>query len=206
MKNIVREVDLAQAFQTAWQLYKGNFGFILGTTLVAGLVGLLTFGICAGPMMCGLYGILLALLRNRYPRPRFAELFQEGFARFLPSVAVALCFYLGLLSANAVLGSIPIVGTLAGMVLPCAATGLVSWAQLMLIDQNSTLGEALTTPVLNFQDRRFWSFVLAGTLAGAIGFAGMILCFAGVVFTMPFAYCLVAAAYEQVTGGGGEWS
>ena len=45
--------------------------------------------------------------------------------------------------------------------------------------------------------------ILLGILAGIIGGAGIVACGIGILFTMPLAVCIYAAAYEQVFGGEG---
>lgn len=203
MKNMVREADVAQAFQTGWQLYKENFGFILGATLVALLVGVLSCGICAAPMLCGLYGILLALLRRRNPKPRFDELFNEGFARFAPAFVATLVLGIASAAASGVSNFVPILGALVGWAVSLIGSGMISWAQLLVIDQNATIGEAINAPFQNLQNRYFWSFVLVAVLAGLAAGGGLLLCGIGVFFTMPYGICVTVAAYEQVIGGTG---
>ena len=202
MKPIVRDANLSQAFKTGWQLYKENFGFILGVTLVAGLVSAVTCGICAGPMSCGAYAVLLALLRKREPKPQFGELFSAGFAKFAPAFVALLALWAADVALNVVLPLVPIAGHLAGCAVSFVASGVIAWSMLLVADQNATIGEAISEPFQCFKDNRFWMFVLIVFLGGLVAAAGLLLCFVGVFFTGPFAYCVTVAAYEQMTGGG----
>ena len=156
MKPILRDADLSQAFQTGWQLYKENFGFILGVSLVAGLVAALTCGVCAGPMTCGVYAVLLALLRKREPKPQFGELFQAGFAKFAPSFVTLLAIGAASVVVNLVLCLVPIAGQLASCAVSFVMGGVVSWAMLLVVDQDASIGDAISLPVKNLQDNRFW--------------------------------------------------
>jgi hypothetical protein len=42
--------------------------------------------------------------------------------------------------------------------------------------------------------------ILLGILAGLVGASGIVLCGVGLIFTLPLAFCIYAAAYEQVFG------
>lgn len=202
MKSIVREAKFSHAFQTGWQLYMENFGLIFGSTILVWLVTGFSCGICAGPMSCGLYVILLALLRKRDPGPRLDELFGSGFAHFAPSFVFLLSIGAAMVVLSLVLAMIPIVGSVASTLLSFALNGVVSWALLTIADQNATIGESFSVFKL-LDDSRFWMFVLIAFVANLVAAAGMLLCCVGQLFTVPLGICVVVAAYEQMVGGSG---
>jgi hypothetical protein len=202
MKSIVREAKFSHAFQTGWQLYMENFGLIFGSTILVWLVTGFSCGICAGPMACGLYVILLALLRKRDPVPRVDELFEAGFAKFAPSFVFLLAIGTANVALFLLLSLIPIVGNLASMLLLFAVNGVGSWGVLMIADQNATIGEAFSVFKL-LDDGRFWKFILIVFVANLVATAGMLLCCVGQLFTVPLGICVVVAAYEQMVGGSG---
>jgi len=198
IKPMTRSANVGSAFNKGLQLYKENFVLIFLVSLVGGLIGAFSCGICMGPMQCGIIGICLALLRGQEPKPQFNDLFN-GFQKFVPAfvtmLVLSLCFFV----INLILGLIPIVGWLAAFVIGYFISPAVTvWAMFLVQDQNATIGEAITTPLKMLGDSKFWMIMLIVFLAGLLGAVGLIACVIGVFFTMPFALCMIAAAYQDV--------
>ena len=57
-------------------------------------------------------------------------------------------------------------------------------------------------PLKLLRDKRFWSIVLVAFVASLVGCVGAVACGIGIFVTLPFAYCMVAAAYEEAYSEG----
>ena len=56
-------------------------------------------------------------------------------------------------------------------------------------------------PLKLLGDKRFWSIVLVAFVASLLGCVGAVACGIGIFVTLPFAYCMIAAAYEEAYAG-----
>ncbi len=192
IKTMTRSTSVGSAFNKGFAIYKENFVLIFLTTLVAAIIGAVTCSICAGPMQCGLIGIVLSLLRKQDPKPEFGKLF-DGFQKFVP----AFVTYLALSVISVVLCLIPILGAIISfIVIPT----VMVWAMFLIQDQDATIGEAISTPLKLLGDKSFWMVILIGFIGGLIAAVGAIACGIGVFFTAPIFICMLAAAYEEVYG------
>lgn len=204
IKPIVRSATLGPSLDKGLNLYKENFMIVFPATALAMVVGGVTCGICSGPMFCGVFAIILALLRGKDPKPAFGDVFN-GFSRFLPAFLAVLVTVVVMSVATTILMVVPILGKIAAFLINiCVVPTVLAWALLLVTDQDATFGEAITTPFKLFQDKRFWPVALVVTVASLIGGLGAIACGVGVFLTMPLAYCIIAAAYEEVYGGASE--
>ena len=206
IKPIVRSATLGPSLDKGLNLYKENFMIVFPATALAMVVGGVTCGICTGPMFCGVFAIILALLRGKDPKPAFGDVFN-GFSRFLPAFLAMLVTTVVISVATTVLMVVPILGWIAAFLINmCVVPTVVVWALLLVTDQDATFGEAITTPFKLLQDKRFWPVVLVLIVAGLIGGLGVIACGAGIFISMPLACCIIAAAYEEVYRGASEGS
>lgn len=192
IKTMTRSTSVGSALSKGWAIYKENFVLIFLATLVAAIIGSVTCGICAGPMQCGLIGIVLALLRKQEPKPEFGKLF-DGFQKFVPAFVTFLV--IGLI--NFVINFIPILGAIVSIVI---IPTMMVWAMFLIQDQDATIGEAISTPFKLLGEKSFWMVILVGFVGGLLAAVGAIACGIGVLFTAPIFICMLAAAYEEVYG------
>ena len=199
IKSLTRSPSVGTTFNTAMELYKENFVLIFLACLITGLISAFSCGICAGPMQCGLFCIILALLRKQEPKPQVAEVFN-GFKKFLPSFVCMLVF--GVISGVAqVLNIVPLLGQLALLVFNCfIMPAVIVWALLLIQDQDAAIGDAIVIPLKLIGEKKFWSVMLVVFVAGLLGAVGAIACGIGLLFTVPFSCCMIAAAYEEAYG------
>ena len=211
IKPLLRSTSVGSAFHNGLEIYKENFGLVFLAYLVAMLISGISCGICGGPMFCGVIGVFLALLRKQEPKPEFGGIF-DGFQKFAPSFVSLLVF--GIINIiifglgwliMLISGFIPILGffiwifVVVVMVILLNIIGmLANWALFLVQDQEATIGEAISTPFKVLGDGKFWSFILVSIVAGLVGFAGIIACGIGMLFTMPLAFCIITAAYEEI--------
>ena len=201
IKPLTRSASVGTALNKGWALYKENFGLVFLSSLLVGLIAGVSCGICGGPMLCGLAGILLAILRRKDPKPTVGNVF-DGFSKFLAAFVTLLVLGILFFAASAVLMVVPVLGALASILLNWAVSPAVSvWAAFLIADQDATIGEAIGTSIKLIGQKEFWSIILVVFVAGLLSGLGIIACGIGLLFTMPLYYCMVAAAYEEVYGG-----
>ena len=201
IKPLVHNAQVGTCLSKGWKIYKENFGLILLATLITGLISFFTCNICAGPMLCGLFGILLALIRGQEQKPKVGDLFK-GFSKFLPAFLVTLVLFLCFTVIDIIFVIVPLLGLLADLLLCFLYPTIMVLAILLVADQNATFGEAFSTPLNMIGKKPFWSFFLVVFVASLIAGLGFMLCGIGLLFTMPIFYCMVAAAYDEAIGGG----
>ena len=197
LKELKRGAGVGSTFNRGLEIYKKNFVPLLVATLLAVIVGCITCGICAAPLFCGLFAMILTVLRDKEATLRAGDVFK-GFQKFLP--AFVSCLVIGAINSIvcSVLAVVPILGWIAIIVIGYAALpAVVFWAQLLVADQNASIGDAIIVPLKLLGDKRFWSIVLVAFVACLLGSLGAIACGVGLFVTLPFAYCMIAAAYEE---------
>jgi len=197
IKEMKRGAEVGTAFNRALEVYKKNFMPLFLATLLAIVVGGVTSDICLPPLLCGVFAMALTALRSSDATLKAGDVFQ-GFQKFLPSFVSSLV--LGLISSVVigVLLAIPLIGWIAAIIAYCAITpALVAWGLLLVTDQDATIGAAISEPLKLLGDKRFWSVVLVTFLAVLIGSLGFLLCGIGIFATLPFMFCMIAAAYEE---------
>lgn len=201
IKPLVHNAQVGTCLDKGWKIYKENFGLILLATLITGLISFFTCNICAGPMLCGLFGILLALIRGQEQKPTVGDLFK-GFSKFLPAFLVTLVLFLCFTVIDIIFVIVPLLGLLADLLLCFLYPTIMVLAILLVADQNATFGEAFSAPLNMIGQKPFWSFFLVVFVASLISSIGFLLCGIGILFTIPIFYCMVVAAYDEAVGGG----
>lgn len=204
IKPITRSPTLSLALDRGWNLYKENFAIIFPATLLTMIIAAVSCGICAGPMMSGLLAMLVALLRKKEPKPQIGDVFG-GFSRFAPTFLTSLLLSLIFFAASMVLMVVPVLGQIAAVAVGWFISPAVTfWALMLVTDQGATFGEAISTSLKLVGDKVFWPMLLVAFVAGLLGAVGAVACGIGVLVTLPFTQCMMAAAYEEVCGSAGE--
>ena len=201
IKELKQGAEIGSTFKRALEVYKKNFVPLLLATLLAIVVGGVSCGICLAPLFCGVFAMALAALRSSDATLKAGDVFK-GFQKFLP--AFVSCLVLGLINSlvSCVLMVIPVVGWIA-LIVVCygVVPAVIAWAQLLVVDQDASIGDAIAVPLKLLGDKRFWSVILVSFVAGLLGSLGAIACGIGVLVTLPFAYCMIAATYEEAYSG-----
>ena len=202
VKKLAGGADVGTCFKRGFEVYKKNFVPICVAAFLSGLIGLASCGLCTGALFCGVNAMILKAMRDGNAQLKIGDMFQ-GFSKyFLPALAGLIV--LGILNqiVATVLTCIPIIGWLALIPAGAAFGAAIFWSLLLVTDQGATAGEAISVPLKLFGDKRFWSIVMVVFLASLAGSLGLIACGIGVIVTMPFAYCVAAAAFEEAYAGG----
>ena len=203
LKELKSGANLGSSFNRGWAIYKKNFLPIFLATLLALVIGGVSCGICIAPLMCGVFAMIFTALRSDDAKLNAGDVFK-GFQKFLPAFVASLV--LGIISsiANTVFMAIPIVGWIALIVVCYAVLPTVTiWSLMLVADQDASIGDAIVVPLKLLGDKRFWSVVLVSFVAGIVGGLGAIALGIGILVTLPLAYCIIAAAYEEAYAGGG---
>ena len=177
------DLDIGLSLKHGGRLFLKDIGALLIATLIAGALSIITLGILAGPLIAGLYGMVVGRVRDGR-RPRVGDVFA-GFDRFWAYFFAAL-----VLAVLVGLASITIVG---GFVLATI------WLYVfpLMVDRRMRLGEAMKTSKDMVFAGGFWehlALVLIGFAIGTVAHGIL------AVISMPFTIAVVAAAYFIVGG------
>lgn len=196
---LTRSPNLGVAFSSGWDVYKNNFGPLFLGMLIVCLLGAVTCGICAAPLICGLFMMILKFLRNSEPKPTAGNV-MDGFQKFGAAFLSVLVIGIISFAVEAIVCQIPFVGIVLSYIISVAMSAASTWSLLLVADKNATFGEAIGTSVQLMTKGPFWGFVLVSFVAGIVGALGIVACGIGVLFTMPLAMCIMVAAYEEAYG------
>jgi uncharacterized membrane protein len=213
-----------ECFSAGWQLVRPQYLLMVGISAAAILVGSMApLGILLGPLMCGLYLCLFALMRGE--RVEFGLLFK-GFDHFVPSLIATLIqmvpMLIVLLPAYLALMVLFVMAGAAGARDHEAAApalgamvvlAIALFVFLFLVSIVVGVFFAFTYPLI--VDRRLagWDAcrasaraVLAnlGGMLGLVlinmvlGMVGMLLCYVGALLVLPIGFGALAVAYRRV--------
>lgn len=198
IREITGRPTVGDCFNKGLEVYKRNFVPIFVGSLLVGLISIVTLGICAAPMSCGLLAMILATMRGA-KRPEPGDVFKQ-FDKFLPAFLAMLALGAINFIVSSILTVVPILGWIANLFFSAAMAAAMQWALLLIVDQGATVGDAITVPLKLVADKRFWPVVLVVYVASLVAAAGILLLIIGVLFTAPLAGCITVAAYEEAYG------
>jgi uncharacterized membrane protein len=193
------QVKFGDWIENGFNLYKANFGVLVVASLIAVLLGSITFGILAGPMMAGLCVITLQLIDKKKPEPTPGSVFQ-GFEYFLNALLFVVVWGVIILFAAFLLGLVPCLGQLAAICLVYAAQAFLMFGMFLIVEKKMDFWPA-SMESINTVKSNFWPFLGFAVVTAIIGSIGGIACGIGVIFTIPIQVCSLAVAYREVFGG-----
>jgi len=178
-----RSIDIGLALKQAGRLFLKDIGPLIIGAIIAGLLSIVTLGILAGPLVAGLYGMVIGRVRDGR-QPRVGDVF-DGFDRFWAYffAALVLVLLIGLASITIVGGFL--LATIWLYVFP------------LMVDKRMGIGEALKASKDLVVAGGFWEhlalvvigFVISSVANGALA-----------IIAMPFLIVVVAAAYFVADG------
>jgi len=195
-------VKIGDAISEGWNIYKDNFGLVFLGCLITWLVSAVSCNICLGPLVCGMFMILARIVKKSEPKPEVGDVFK-GFDKFLPAFLLVLVCGICYFVLQCILLMIPVIGWILLLIVAFAYGPILTWALMLVANRGMKWTEAVGVVLKSTFNGKFTMPILLGILAGIIGGAGIVACGIGVLFTMPLAVCIYAAAYEQVFGGEG---
>jgi hypothetical protein len=187
-------ISLGDWLVGGWQVYKENGALMSVATLLAALLGTVSIGILAGPMLMGLFRMAFKTLRGE--RPEIGDLFNWK-GRFLQAFLAFLIFAVvtfGLFKAGGLflVLSLVVVGPLATITL-ALVMGLILERNMDIAPAINQVGRTIFT-----RDAIMWWVV--GLVFYTLSGAGMIGCFLGSLITVPWMISASAVAYRDVFG------
>jgi len=207
------EIDLGEAFREAWAAVWPNFGLIIGTGLLGGLIALLSgltiVGIIAvWPVLA--WGSTRFLLNVLDGDAETRDLFA-GFSNYGENLRAMLNLG-GLMLLIALAGqALSHLGTFLGSTVVMVLGGLVSlyWSLCVmprlafvgyyLVDQGLGASESIRASWDATQNQKLMCFVL-GLVSGLIPLVGFLFLIVGVIPAVMVASLMQAAAYRQLAG------
>jgi hypothetical protein len=192
------QVKFGEWIENGFNLYKTNFGTLVLASVFVVVIGAITAGILAGPMLAGLALVTLQLLDRKEPRPEAGKVFK-GFDYFLQSFLFVVVWGIGILIGSVILGVIPVIGQLASVAFVYAAQAFLMFGMFLIVDREMEWLPA-SKESINIVKVNFWPFFGISAVAGIIGSIGALAFGIGVVFTIPIQGCILAVAYREVFG------
>ena len=185
------KIDIGAEIGKGWKLFQPNMGVLILAGVLSLVVSAVTCGLLAGPLMAGMFLLVRRLLLDDPIKPQAGDIFK-GFDFFVQSlIVVVLCMV-----AIFLLAMIPVLGQLAGFVI----SSLMMWAILFVAVQKLTAIDAFKKVFALLQSGDFTLPFIFGILSSLISGLGVIACFVGILFTLPFAYCMMTCCYETLFG------
>jgi len=176
-------LDVGLTMKQAWRLFVKDIGPLLIAGLITVALSVLTIGILAGPLTAGLYGMVMARVRDGR-QPEVGEVFNQfdRFWSFLGATLV-LVILIGLAFLTIVGGFL--LATIWLYVFP------------LMVDRGMGLGEAMKTSKDMVVENGFWehlALVLVLAIIGSIANGAL------AIIAMPFTVVAVAVAYYLASG------
>ena len=194
------QVKFGDWIEGGFKLYKANFGTLVLASIFVVVIGAVTAGLLAGPMLAGLVFVTLQLLDRSDPKPEAGKVFK-GFDYFLQSFLFVVVWGIGILIGSVILGIIPVVGQLASIAFVYAAQAFLMFGMFLIVDRQMGWLPA-SKESIDVVKTNFWPFFGLSAIAGIIGSLGAIAFGIGVVFTIPIQGCILAVAYREVFDSG----
>lgn len=203
---------LGQWIGQAWEMVTGELWPWIGATLLLMLLGTVTLGICAPPLLVGLYRMALDRFAGREIAP--GDVFQ-GFSYFLNAWGLALLMMLPALLVMApimIMFMIPVIAADGGeeigvgVMLFMQALIPVLWLLLMAVQTIFFYSYVLVAEGRGAWDavigswekvrENFFSYLMMFLLLSILSGIGSNLCGVGILVTYPLLPCAQVAAYR----------
>ena len=193
--------DIGRLFGKAFDVYKNNLLLLIGASLVASLLIVVSVGILSGPIYAGLMVLVLKLVDGKEDA-QFNNIF-ESFDSFATTFVLCFVWGLAVYAAYIVLSFIPIVGTLAGIVLGAAFSVFIFFALMEVSEKKMGFQEA-SKSAFEMLKKDLWMLIAFGFIASLASSVGALACGIGAIITMPLFYVLIATAYRSCSVGGSD--
>ena len=192
------QVKFGEWIEEGFSLYRQNFKTLVLATIFVVVIGTVTAGILAGPMLAGLALVILDLRDRKEPQPEAGMVFK-GFDHFAHSFLFVTVWGIGIFIASIILGVLPVIGHLASLFVAYAAQAFLMFGLFLIVDRRMEFWPA-SMESINTVKSNFWPFFGLSLVAGIIGSFGVIAFGIGVVFTIPIQGCILTVAYRKVYG------
>ena len=176
-------LDVGSVFKNGWRRFVDDIGPLLLGTLIAGALTIVSLGILGGPLLAGLYSMVIGRVRDGR-RPEVGDVFS-GFHRFWSyfGAALALVVLIGLASLTIIGGLL--LATIWLYVFP------------LMVDRGMGLGEAMGESLRIVREAGFWehlALVILFAIIGAVVDGPLVL------LSTPFIIAATGVAYFAAQG------
>lgn len=187
-------------FRQGLSLFKDNASLLVIASLLALVISGATATILAGPMLAGLIVIALALFDRRSPQPDVGEVFK-GFDYFQDAFLIWLVWGLIAFVVMAALNFLPsIIGKGLGWMFLVLLETFLMFAMFLIVDRKMEFWPASVESINRVKANFAPLFCFVLILHLVVGISGVLTCGLGMVVTLPYAVCCMAAAYRAVYG------
>ena len=193
------QVKFGDWIEKGFILYKENFRILVLASVFVLVIGTVTIGILAGPMIAGLALLILQLLDGKVPKPDAGTVFK-GFQYFLNSFLFVVIWGMVTLIGSVIVGMVPVIGQLASVLLVYAAQAFLMFGIFLIVDRQMDFRPA-SMKSIDTVKTNFWPLFGLSAVAGIIGSFGAIAFGIGIVFTIPIQASILAVAYREVFAG-----
>ena len=190
------EVKFADWFERGWNIFKDNAGLLVLSSLIVIALTLLTLGVLGGPLAAGMILIVLRLVDRAEPKPQAGDVFQ-GFQYFLQAFLFLLVYVVVDIVGSSILMVVPLIGLLVSMAYSAALAALLMFALFLIVDRKMDFWPACMASVDKVKTN-FWPFFGLALVLQVLTVAGLLVCFVGLLITVPLVYCVTAVAYRDV--------
>ena len=176
-------LDVGSVFKHGWRRFVDDIGPLLLGTLIAAALTIVSLGILGGPLLAGLYSMVIGRVRDGR-RPEVGDVFS-GFDRFWSylGAALALVVLIGLASLTIIGGLL--LATIWLYVFP------------LMVDRGMGLGEAMGESLRIVREAGFWehlALVILFVIIGAVADGPLVL------LSTPFIIAATGVAYFAAQG------
>ena len=189
-------VKFGEWFEKGFNLYKKDMGLLILASLVAVILGAVTFGILAGPMLGGVFLITLAIFDESEPKPDIGNVFK-GFDYFLNSFLFVIIWGILIFIVSLILNFIPCIGQLASLFFIYSAQAFLMFGLFLIVDKRMDFWPASKESIDKVKTN-FWPFLGFSVVTSIIGSIGVIACGIGIAITLPIQACMLTVAYRDI--------
>ncbi len=187
-----KEFDNSRYMKEGWDLFRDNMANFIVATIIFVIINVVASWIpfipllVSGPLTGGLYYIIRDLERGK--DFEFVRIFDGFKMKFVPLVLV---------------GILTMLFTMAGLfvlILPgILVSGWYLFAYLYVIEDDLDFWPAMeASRKIGFQNHMA-IFLLALVVIG-INVLGVLFFFVGIIFTLPYSFCVILKAYDHLKG------
>jgi uncharacterized membrane protein len=195
-----KEISIKDCLTEAIELYKNNFFLVIITSAIAIVGSALTIGVLAGPLIAGLFLVLLKLYDQQLsgvdgPKPEVGEVFQ-AFDKFKDTFLFFLGFILVNIIVDGICSIIPGIGGYLSFAISLALATAVMFAIPLIAENGSAAIDAVKESIEKTKPNflQLAVLVLIGQLIASIG---VFIFGVGVFITAPFYILITTIAYRK---------
>jgi hypothetical protein len=179
-----------------WHVYKENWLLMSLACLVGGLLGSVTLGILAGPLLMGVYRMAFRTMRGE--QPEFGDLFAWG-GRFLQAF-LAFLISAAIYAGVAGIGQNSPVSAILTFIVTPFLTVLLGLTMPHLLERRVDVAAAINDVGRLIFSRDAFMWWVVGLVFSTIAAGGFFGFCVGVFVTLPWMISSAAVAYRDIFG------